>query len=145
MNDRAMPEKAEPRQSDNGSDNNDKKSVIVNISTGINENPEKMMLALFTAESALAAGKRVLMFVSLDAVNAMYPRGVENVIPCDDCPSLEKLTRQVVRAGVEIYVCPVCLKARHLEAADLVEPAEPAGTARMLEWIGDRDATVFSF
>lgn len=123
----------------------DKKSVIVNISTGISENPEKMMLALFTAESALAAGKRVLMFVSLDAVHWMLPQGAENVIPCEGCPSLEKLTRQVIRAGVEIYICPVCLKARHLSSQDLVKPAEAAGTARMMQWLGDRDATVFSF
>lgn len=144
MNTSSMLARTVPRQCDD-SDSSDTKPVVVNISTGINENPEKMMLALFTAESALAAGKRVLMFVSLDAVDAMFPHGVENVIPCDGCPSLEKLMRQIARAGVEIYVCPVCLKARRLDPAGLIDPAAPAGTARMMAWIGDHDATVFSF
>lgn len=103
------------------------------------------MLAMFAAESALASNKRTLLFVSLEAVLLMFPGGLEGQIPCEGCPSLDKLFRQLVRAGIEIYVCPMCLRARHLDPEDLVEPAVPAGTAQMMKWIGDRDATVFSY
>jgi predicted peroxiredoxin len=104
-----------------------------------------MMLGLFTAESALAAGKRVLIFLSLESVRAVTPGGMSGVLPCEGCPSLEKLYKQVVRAGVEIFVCPMCLNARHINPDSLVEPAVAAGTARMMEWIGEPDASVFSF
>jgi predicted peroxiredoxin len=117
----------------------------VNLSTGISDDPERMMLGLFTAESALAAGKRVLIFLSLEAVRAVTPGALADVIPCEGCPSLEKLYKQVVRAGVEIYVCPMCLNAREIDAEALIAPAVPAGTARMMEWIGKPDASVFSF
>ena len=122
-----------------------RKPVVVNLATGIEENPERVMLAMFAAESALASGKRTLLFLSLEAILLMFPGALEGEIPCEGCPSLDKLFRQLVRAGIEIYVCPMCLRARHLDPEDLVEPAVPAGTAQMMKWIGDRDATVFSY
>jgi predicted peroxiredoxin len=122
-----------------------RRPVVINLATGIEENPERVMLAMFAAESALASGKRTLLFVSLEAILLMFPGALEGEIPCEGCPSLDKLFRQLVRAGIEIYVCPMCLRARHLDAKDLVEPAIPAGTAQMMKWIGDRDATVFSY
>jgi predicted peroxiredoxin len=119
--------------------------VVINLATGIEENPERAMLAMFAAESALASNKRTLLFVSLEAVLMMYPGALEGKIPCEGCPSLDKLLRQLVRAGITIYVCPMCLRARHLDPELLVDPAVPAGTAQMMEWIGDNDATVFSY
>ena len=122
-----------------------RRPVVVNLATGIEENPERVMLAMFAAESALASGKRTLLFVSLDAVLTMFPGALEGKIACEGCPSLDKLLKQLTRAGIEIYVCPMCLRARHLDPDELVDPAVPAGTAQMMEWIGDRDATVFSY
>ncbi|MBJ7458525.1 MAG: DsrE family protein [Thermoleophilaceae bacterium] len=122
-----------------------RRPVVVNLATGIEENPERVMLAMFAAESALAKGKRTLLFLSLESVLLMYPGALEGKIPCEGCPSLDKLFRQLVRAGIEIYVCPMCLRARHLDPAELVEPAVAAGTAQMMEWIGENDASVFSF
>lgn len=122
-----------------------RRPVVVNLATGIEENPERVMLAMFAAESALASGKRTLLFASLEAVLTMYPGALEGKIPCEGCPSLDKLLKQLTRAGIEIYVCPMCLRARHLDPDELVDPAVPAGTAQMMEWIGDQDATVFSF
>ncbi|MBI2691153.1 MAG: DsrE family protein [Solirubrobacterales bacterium] len=122
-----------------------RRPVVVNLATGIEENPERVMLAMFAAESALASGKRTLLFVSLEAVLTMYPGALEGEIPCEGCPSLDKLFKQLTRAGIEIYVCPMCLRARHLDSDELVDAAVPAGTAQMMEWIGEQDATVFSF
>lgn len=122
-----------------------RRPVVINLATGAAENPERVMLAMFAAESALASNKRTLLFVSLEAVLLMLPGGLEGEIPCEGCPSLDKLFRQLVRAGIEIYVCPMCLRARHIDPESLVEPAVPAGTAQMMKWIGEDDATVFSF
>lgn len=119
--------------------------MVVNLATGIEENPERVMLAFFAAESALAQGKQVLMFLSLDAVRIGLPDHIKGVIPCAGCPALDKLYRQTVRAGLEFFACPVCLDARAIDRDALADPVTPAGTARMMEWIGPGDATVFSY
>lgn len=103
------------------------------------------MLAFFTAESALAEGRQVLLFLSLEAVRIGVPGHIKGVVPCDGCPALDRLYNQVTRAGVEIFACPVCLKARDIDAGTLLPDVEPGGTAKMMKWIGSGDATVFSF
>lgn len=123
----------------------DQGKVVVNLATGIRENVERVMLAFFAAEAALAQGKQVLMFVSLDAVRIGVPGHIKGVIPCEGCPALDKLYNQVTRAGIEIYACPVCLDAREIDRETLLPDVRPAGTAKMMEWIGPGDATVFSF
>ncbi|MBI4897664.1 MAG: DsrE family protein [Actinobacteria bacterium] len=119
--------------------------LVVNLATGIEENRERVMLAFFVAESALAQGREVLMFLSLEAVRIGIPEVIKGVIPCEGCPALDKLYNQLVRAGIEIYACPVCLNAREIDHADLFSEVTPAGTAKMMEWIGTGDATVFSY
>lgn len=119
--------------------------VVINLSTGLDENPEKAMLGFFAAESALKNGKQTLMFLSLDAVRIALPGVAKDVVPCRDCPSIEKLLRQTARLGLRIYACPVCLRARSLEDAELIEIAEAHGTQSVMDWIGEGDATVFSF
>lgn len=103
------------------------------------------MLAFFAVESALAQGKKVLLFISLEAVRIGIPGHIDGVIPCEGCPTLDRLYNQVTRAGVEIYACPVCLNARKIERETLLPEVRPAGTAEMMEWIGEGDATVFSY
>lgn len=119
--------------------------VVVNLATGIEENAERVMLAFFAAESALAQGKQVLLFISLDAVRIGVPGHIKGVIPCEGCPALDKLYNQITRAGIEIYACPVCLKAREIDRDTLLPEVRAAGTEKMMEWIGPGDATVFSF
>lgn len=119
--------------------------VVVNLATGIEENAERAMLAFFVAESALAQGREVLMFLSLEAVRIGIPDEIKGVIPCEGCPALDKLYNGVARAGIEIYACPVCLNAREIDREGLLPEVKPAGTEKMMEWIGTGDATVFSY
>lgn len=123
----------------------DEGKVVVNLATGLEENRERVMLAFFAAESALAQGKRVLLFISLDAVRIGIPGHIDGVIPCVGCPTLDKLYNQLTRAGIEIYACPICLNARAIERSSLLPDVRPAGTAEMMKWIGPGDATVFSY
>lgn len=119
--------------------------VVVNLATGIEENAERAMLAFFAAESALNEGHEVLMFLSLDAVQIGVPGTIKGVVPCEGCPTLDRLFNQVKRLGVEIFACPVCLDARKIDRETLLEPVRPAGTAKMMQWIGPEAATVFSY
>lgn len=119
--------------------------VVVNLATGIEENPERAMLAFFVAESALNEGHEVLMFLSLEAVRIGVPGTIDGIIPCEGCPTLDKLYRLVTRLGIEIYACPVCLDARQIERDGLLPEVKPAGTAKVMKWTGPQAATVFSY
>jgi hypothetical protein len=42
-------------------------------------------------------------------------------------------------------VCPICFDARRLDKDGLLANAELAGTVPMWDWIGEDDATTFSY
>lgn len=119
--------------------------VVVNLATGIEENPERAMLAFFVAESALKEGREVLIFLSLEAVRIGVPGTIKGIVPCEGCPTLDRLYNQVVRLGAELYACPVCLDARKIDRDAMLPDVKPAGTAKMMTWIGPQPATVFSY
>ena len=58
---------------------------------------------------------------------------------------MEKLFGQYADGGGELLVCPICFNARKLDEASLVANARLAGATPLWEWIGDDDATVFSY
>lgn len=119
--------------------------VVVNLATGIEENPERAMLAFFVAESALGEGREVLIFLSLEAVRIGVPGTIDGIVPCEGCPTLDKLYKLVTRMGAEFYACPVCLDARQIDREGLLPNVKPAGTAKMMKWTGPQAATVFSY
>ena len=42
-------------------------------------------------------------------------------------------------------VCPVCFNAKQLDKSSLLPNAELAGSVQLWEWIGDEQATTFSY
>jgi hypothetical protein len=42
-------------------------------------------------------------------------------------------------------VCPICFDARKLDKGQLIEGAELGGTVPLWQWIGDDQATTFSY
>ena len=61
------------------------------------------------------------------------------------CPRGSRLFAQYAEGGGELLVCPICFHARALDEGALVQNARVAGATPMLEWIGDDEATVFSY
>ena len=83
------------------------------------------------------------MFLTKEAVRLALP-GTAEAVACDGCPSLAQLFQQYAEAGGELFVCPICFKARKLDESGLVANARIAGATPLWEWIGDA-ATVFSY
>lgn len=42
-------------------------------------------------------------------------------------------------------MCPICFDARKLDKGQLIDGAELGGTIPMWQWIGDENATTFSY
>jgi predicted peroxiredoxin len=117
--------------------------VVINLATGL-EDAERVLVALLVGTAALDKGKQVAMFLTKDAVKLGLPGHAEGVA-CEGCPPLERLFGQYADGGGELLVCPICLNARDLEGSELVSNARVAGATPLWEWIGDDDATVFSY
>lgn len=116
--------------------------VVINLATGL-EDPERVLVAFLVAGAALDAGKRVAFFLTKEAVRLALP-GHAVGVACGGCPPLEGLFEQVAEKGGELLVCPICLKARGIDGAELVPSARVAGASPLWEWIGE-GATVFSY
>lgn len=116
--------------------------VVVNLATGM-EDPERVLVAFLVATAALDQGKEVVVWATKDAVRLGLP-GEASGVACEGCPPLERLVDQFATGGGELWLCPICLKARSLDGAELVAHASVAGATPMLEWAGDQ-ALVFSY
>jgi predicted peroxiredoxin len=84
------------------------------------------------------------MFLTKEAVR-LGVSGYSDAVACEGCPPLARLFRQYADGGGELLVCPICFNARKLDESALVANARVAGATPLWEWIGDDDATVFSY
>ena len=116
--------------------------VVINLATGL-EDAERVTVAFLVATAAVARGKKVVMFLTKEAVRIGLPGGAEGVA-CDGCPPLPKLFGQYAEGGGELLVCPICFSARKLDEGALVANARLGGATPLWEWIED-GATVFCY
>ena len=124
-------------------DGNGNGKVVVNLATGL-EDPERVTVAFLVAGAAATAGKQVTMFLTKEAVRLAVP-GVAEAVACEGCPPLATLATQFADAGGRLLICPYCFHARKLGENHLVDHAEIGGATPLWQWIGDDDATVFSY
>ena len=90
--------------------------VVINLATGL-EDAERVTVAFLVATAAVARGKKVVMFLTKEAVRIGLPGGAEGVA-CDGCPPLPKLFAQY---AAKVAECPpshctpdtICIAGRH--------------------------------
>jgi predicted peroxiredoxin len=116
--------------------------VVVNLSTG-HEDADRVTVAFLIATAALAAGKRVTMFLTKEAVRLALP-GYADAVEVPGAPPVLGLFQQYADAGGSLMVCPICFNARKLDDGQLIANAKLGGATPLWEWIGD-GATVFSY
>lgn len=117
--------------------------AVISLSTGM-EDAEKVTVAFLVAVGAAEAGRPTLMFQTKEAVRLALD-GVAVGVACEGCPSLPDLFARYEAAGGSYLVCPICFNTKHLDADGLVKNAELGGTVQLWQWIGDDNATTFSY
>jgi predicted peroxiredoxin len=117
--------------------------VLINLATGL-EDPERVTVAFLVGGAAVQRDETVAMWLTKEAVRLALPGHAEGVA-CEGCPPLPRLFEQFAEGGGQLLVCPICFSARKLDEGSMVANASLAGATPMLEWIGDDDATVFSY
>jgi predicted peroxiredoxin len=118
--------------------------VVINLATGLDDDPERVMIAFLVGGAAAAKGKPVAMFLTKDAVHLAIP-GKAQGVACEGCPPIERLFEQYAEGGGELLVCPICVTSRGLDGTEFAANARIAGATPLWEWIGDDAATVFSY
>lgn len=120
-----------------------KPKVLVSLSTGLEDDAERVTVAFLVATAAVAQGKQVVIWATQEAVRLGLP-GVAQGVACKGCPPLERLFGQFAEGGGELWLCPICVDARDLGDAEKVSNVSIAGATPMWEWAGD-DSTVFCY
>jgi predicted peroxiredoxin len=119
------------------------KKAVINLATGL-EDGERVTVAFLVGNAALEQGRRVVMFLTKEAVRIALPDHVHGTA-CEGCPPLARLFQQYTDGGGELLVCPICFSARNLEEGALVSNARLGGATPLWEWIGADAPAVFSY
>jgi predicted peroxiredoxin len=122
---------------------NQPRKAVISLTTGL-EDAEKVTVAFLVAVGAAEQGRSTLMFLTKEAVRLALT-GFAAGVACEGCPPLPDLMARYAAAGGRFLVCPLCFDAKRLDAAGLLGNAELGGTAPMWQWIGDAEATTFSY
>jgi predicted peroxiredoxin len=117
--------------------------ILVNLATGL-EDAERVTVAFLVGGAGVQKGRKVTMFLTKEAVRLALP-GYAKGVACEGCPPLAELFEQYAEGGGELLVCPICFNARQLDEGALVKNATLSGATPMIEWIGNDDATIFSY
>ena len=117
--------------------------AVISLATGL-EDAERVTIALLVAVGAAESGRPTLMFLTKEAVR-LAVRDVAVGTACNGCPPIADLFARYHAAGGQCLVCPICVNAKGLHEAPLIDGATVGGTVPMWEWIGDDGATAFSY
>lgn len=108
---------------------------LVNAQYG-SDDVEKATIALIVAGAASAMDGETAVFLTCEAVRLATKGGVDG-LQTEGYPSPSELIEALVENGGQLWVCPVCAKARGIGAEDLIDGAEIAGAARTIGFVNE--------
>lgn len=114
----------------------------VNLSSGP-ENVDKATVGFVVANAALASGKDVLVFLTVEAVRLGFLGGAEG-LQANGFPPLADLIATLGSGGAKVLVCTPCAKARGLDAQPLVAGGVLGGGAGLVEFMTSGETTAAS-
>jgi predicted peroxiredoxin len=106
--------------------------VVIGQTHGLDD-PECVLIGYLMGVEALRKHKQVVMFLTKDAVHLATP-GYAGKIDVPDAPRVADLHLEYVERGGRFYACPICVRTRGLEGAELVENAEVKGAPSVYEF-----------
>ncbi len=114
----------------------------VNLSTGP-ENIDKSTVAFVVANAALASGKTVMVFLTVESVRFGFAGGADG-IHAEGFAPLSELVATFGSGGGKILVCTPCAKVRGLSEEPLAAGAVLGGGAVLVEFMTSGEETAAS-
>ena len=103
---------------------------------------DRVATPLVLANSALAKGKKVLLWLTMEGVELAKQGAAETVRTTRFAP-VDELLEAYVESGGRIGVCPPCANTHGLTEHNMIDRAELMGAVSMLDESGGRQT--FSF
>src|SRR5690554_5865427 len=105
-----------------------------------NDNPERATLTFVVGNTALAAEQEAVIFLTIEGVR-LATQGYADDIQEEGFPPVKELIDQYVASGGTLIACSACCQPRGITEDDLIQGAEMAGAARLIEYLSDGYAT----
>ncbi len=118
-----------------------KKGYVISV-TNFDGDPDRVAVPLVLANSALAMGEEVLLWVTLEAVK-LAKKGEADKLQPKSFPSITSLLESFREAGGTIGVCPPCAKTHGVTDGDLIPNASFMGGAALIERSNGRHSAWF--
>ena len=109
--------------------------LLINCQHG-SDDLEKATVAMIVAGATAAMDGETAMFLTCESVRLAAKGGMDG-LQQEGYPALANLQESYVENGGQLWVCPVCAKARGITADDLIASAEIAGAARTIGFVSD--------
>lgn len=94
---------------------------------------DKATVGFVVANAALGSDQDTTVFLSADGAWIAKKGEAEKIVAGAPFAPLAELVGKFVAAGGKILVCAPCMKLRGFGAEDLIEGAQPAGGAALVE------------
>lgn len=100
------------------------------------DNAERATLAFIVGNTAVASEKETVVFLTAEGVR-LVTKGYADDIHEEGYAPVKDLIQQYVSGGGTLIACSACCQPRGITEADLIEGAEIAGAARLVEYLSD--------
>ena len=117
-------------------------NYLFTVTTFTNEDADRFATPLVLANSALANGKDVLIWLTMEGVELAKKGSAETLTPISFSPVSELLDTYIENGG-RIGICPPCAKTHGLSDENIIDNAELMGAVAMLDETSGRQT--FSF
>jgi predicted peroxiredoxin len=101
-----------------------------------NEDAERATLPFIVGNTALASDHETVVFLTVEGVR-LATSGYADDIHKEGFAPVRELIRDYLAAGGTLIACAACCKPRGITEADLIEGAEIAGAARLVEYLAN--------
>jgi predicted peroxiredoxin len=101
-----------------------------------NDDPERTTLAFIAGNTALASDHETVIFLTVEGVR-LATKGYADEIHKEGFAPVRELLQQYLAGGGVLIACAACCKPRNITNDDLVEGAEIAGAARLIEYLAN--------
>ena len=101
-----------------------------------NDDSERATLAFIVGNTAVASDHETVIFLTVEGVR-LATKGYADDIHKEGFAPAQELLQQYIAGGGTLIACAACCKPRGITGDDLVEGAEIAGAARLVEYLAN--------
>lgn len=118
-------------------------TVMLSVTSDPRQNPQSVDMAMKLAGFSVDEGRRVVIFFNVKGVTVPTNNLPDDLAFQEDTPLKEQLATLIQR-GVDVHVCPICMKALGVNESDLIDGAKVTTRPSLFANIGS-DTAVFTY